>query len=984
MSSLNTNPKLYSARLLENLRDIPFTINEHLLSGDSILKPKQKEAAQAAADKMFNEFKRALALIMPTGTGKTVILAQMLTGLKEDEKTGHKPKKIVIVTDSRDGVTNTREKLKEYAGINAGVYYDREKDIDGKQVIITTYNSWQAEDFPIDPAEVDFLVLDEAHKGISEARMETLEKHENSVFLSLTASPTYDEERDLLKYFELAFKMTVQEAVEHGLISSFRNIILNSNVELDLEELAKSEEGFDSALESEIKKEALNRIGIDYLVHGDHYDTGQPLREIRGIVSCVDTEHASDVARMLNEEYEKAHPDKPFKHGFARMIKGDSSDRDDLIAQHRAGEIGYLVYADLLNQNYDDKKIGVVLNLRLTESLVIAIQRAGRALRIDEDDLGKIALIIDIFHKFVGKFKRQPLFYAHAIGSASLITHEAEKLAKEKSLGFGKISLTRQEEAKAEAKAMKFNITTEEDSILEIFNDLILKSYKKADDGECSSLDIALEIGNTTDNTVRNILNRLLPSEENKNLWYDPQEQHNGKEPALFHLISRISGRGEIRYLKKKDLDKFCKKYFSKEWRSKEYFSITAIAEKLNINPNIVAQIFERLTLVAGSENSYIDPEDKNTSKPVVFHLSTRRSNVGDITCLWEGDLEKFRLTYDPHGKKQEGELSHIDISKKTKGINPASVKIILNRMLPTEDNSSLYFDPNEKSKNPTTYSLAVRRGGTRCLAEGELEKFLSNYNNQKLQDELSYSQIAKELGLDQRKVKEILNQMQPVPGKESLYFDPNDKSKIPKNFHLEVRRSRNNIDGRYLKREDLKIFDECYGLRKEYISSSEISRLFKMSQSTIMHILNNLLPTSEKPGFYFDPSTDGSTLFRITSKTLNKKEFRFLHQDDISTFQRKYDPYGAKRKDEFSALDMSKKIKARAETITNLLNSFKEVKENTGLYFDPNVGEHITYEIVIRRQANAEGGTIRCLKENSFDLLTQQYDFKTRQPKPD
>ena len=504
MSALNLNPKLYTPRLLQNLEDIPHTILEHLLD-DSILKEKQQEAAEHAAFKMLDEFKRAIALIMPTGTGKTVILARMLAGLKEDEKKGQKPKKILIVTDSEEGVKNTRSELKEFADIDAGVYYSDEKDIEDKQVIVTTYQSWQSEGFPIDPEDVDLTVLDEAHKGISEARLETLEKHDNSLFLALTASPTYDEDRDLLKLFEVAYYMTVPEAVEYGLICSIRNVVLNCNADINLDELAKSVEGFDKALEREIRREAVNREGIEYLVNGAHFDTGQPLREIRGIVSCFNTEHAEDVANKLNEEYAKAHPDKPFKHAFAEFIAGNSKDRDDIIARHRAGETQYLVFADLLNQNYNDKKIGVVFNLRWSDSIVLVIQRAGRSTRIDEEDPDKIALIIDNVPRFKGKVNRLPVLYAHAIGSSSLITHEAEVSAGARSFGFSKVSIARKEDAKAEAKAMQFNIMSDEESILGIFNHYRELKYRRKSNDDLTTGDIARELGLERPDSIRKI-----------------------------------------------------------------------------------------------------------------------------------------------------------------------------------------------------------------------------------------------------------------------------------------------------------------------------------------------------------------------------------------------------------------------------------------------------------------------------------------------
>ena len=396
-------------------------------------------------------------------------------------KTHRRQKRILIVTDSKQGIKQTQDKLLKYAAIKAGAYYEDEKDL-SKQVTVTTYHSWQSKDFPIDPEDVDLLAIDEAHRSITEARRAVIDKYQNAVLLALTATPTYDEERDLLKYFELGYRMTIEQAVMHGLISSFRNVVLNSNVDVDLDKIGIVGEDFKkSDLEKALNIEARNRIAAKYIVFGTHFDTGQPIREIPGLGNCGNKKHSRKFAEVLNEVYNEAFPDKPFEKGFAQFIAGDTKNRDEILQWHQEGKTQYLIFADLLLQNYDDERIGVIVNLRPTKAIVLAVQRGGRTERIDKNNPGKISLIVDVFDRYKGKFKQQPLFYAHAVNYPFLITNDAAELAKERSLRFSSTSDLQSEGAEKAVEKMKFNIVTDEKSILNIFKGNVFREKTDQD-----------------------------------------------------------------------------------------------------------------------------------------------------------------------------------------------------------------------------------------------------------------------------------------------------------------------------------------------------------------------------------------------------------------------------------------------------------------------------------------------------------------------
>jgi superfamily II DNA or RNA helicase/predicted DNA-binding protein YlxM (UPF0122 family) len=509
MPILNTSVEQYSSRLLANLQEMPYAVFEHLLSSNSVLRPKQREASEVTAQMILEEQLRAIALIMPTSTGKTVILAQLIAALHQDEKIGHSPKKVIIVTDTKEGILQTEEKLRLYAGIECGLYYGDRKNL-APSVVATTYNSWQDQDFPINPEDVDIVILDEAHEAISDARLIKLKQYKNAIWLALTASPTYSQERSVLQYFALGYRMSMEEAVEHSLVSSFRNIVLNSNINVDLSNIRSRGKDFDKRLlEKVVNTEARNQVGAEYLLFGRHFDTGRPIRNIRGIVSCVGTRHAESFARQTNALYDYYYPGRAPEGGFIRFVSGTTTDRREVLDWHRSDRIQYLAYADLLNQNYDDHGIGVVLNLRPTQSWVLATQRGGRPGRLDELNPGKIALIVDVHDQYQGKSKQQPLFYSFAIGASAIITEQAKFLAQKEftTQKYDTIDRSLIPETEDIIKRIELNIVTDEESIFSLFSPEEERRQKTEED---LSLTEIAKLCDVSETLITSGLKRLL------------------------------------------------------------------------------------------------------------------------------------------------------------------------------------------------------------------------------------------------------------------------------------------------------------------------------------------------------------------------------------------------------------------------------------------------------------------------------------------
>lgn len=540
-------------RTMDNMIHAVTAIRGHLEGGPTILRPKQIEIVHSVAD-IIGSGERAAYLDLPTGIGKTVIFSQIVDAIQQD---GHR-KKILIVTDSQDLVLQTKERFKQHApNVPVGMYYEKVKQTE-QPVIVTTYDSFPY--FAKNHAhEFDYVVFDEAHKALSEARIVHRHKFDNAVWLALTATPAYSKDKALENHFALAYKMSVREAVFNGLICQYRNIRVDSRY-ADLSKVKISPKGnYDKySLEQEINIYSRNRSAVEFYQYAVDPYTGIPFLGKKGIANCAGIKHAYDFADLCQELIE------PHMIGGKTpcvAIHGKSKAypemtprfRKEILEAHRHNEIALLSQSDLLIHGHDDKEIELALNLAPSLSLVEVQQRAGRSLRIDENNPDKVATIADFIDEETDE-REKALMYGDVVGQASVLFPETEKrffatYGGGVSGGGGRRAI--QHIDHGFLKKLKVLWSSEEVDAVILKNKL---KGRKPDD-EMSASEIAAE-EKLDSRLVSKCLKELVPLKGKKGEYIDPTD--TSKKPVIYHGGERIVTNGQKkRCLKREDVPKF-------------------------------------------------------------------------------------------------------------------------------------------------------------------------------------------------------------------------------------------------------------------------------------------------------------------------------------------------------------------------------------------------------------------------------------------
>lgn len=353
---------------------------------------------------------------LPTSVGKTAVFAEWIEASDATE--------VIIVVPTVDLVDQTYEALQYFAeGVEAAKISGRSKGSSAK-VKIYTIDKLMIDlvGRALDPEQVQMLILDEAHRYLTNSRKEAVRRFTNAVKIGFTATPEFSQSKQVHKLLPHEFyRMSIEDAIMNGLVSSYQNFLVEADVDLSALELddetvqmlQESEDTkepsatskrnrFDKELEKRMNEETVNQQALDtYLAIGNNETAA---------VNCTSIAHAEKVA------------DKFTSNGHnAEVIHGGltADQRKEMIKRVNDGTTTILCGDQLLIEGLNIPRIGIVLNLAPTWSRVVAEQRGGRGLRLYPDI--PVKRIVDFLPKKYPSGQR-PLLFADITKKAKIVS----------------------------------------------------------------------------------------------------------------------------------------------------------------------------------------------------------------------------------------------------------------------------------------------------------------------------------------------------------------------------------------------------------------------------------------------------------------------------------------------------------------------------------------------------------------------------------
>ncbi len=392
---LAISPELIERRI-RTVSNLDRYIASHRSSGRTrVLRDKQM-AVFIDTRNFINEGNTEGFVEAPTGFGKTVLFSEFIKATNE---------KTVIAVPTRLLVEQTYARLRQFnPNMDIGRFYSDIKER-GRQITVTTYQSLVLSNGGANPEEIDLLVLDEVHQSLTDMRIEAANRFRRSIKLGFTATPEYTNDKRVQNLLNNEIHtITLKEAVETGLLSSFSVYLAETDVDISNINVTKHGDYDQKELEEAVNIYSRNKSATELYKQL----VAQNPDLAKSVVYCVSIRHAREVAALFNAEGIPA---------AAVWSNQDRNERKAVMDAYRKGEIKVLTNVNILTEGFDDPEAALCLNLRPTLSRVVAKQRGGRVLRLDPENRHKHAIIVDYLDRNENKRNAQVTFAHVAEGT---------------------------------------------------------------------------------------------------------------------------------------------------------------------------------------------------------------------------------------------------------------------------------------------------------------------------------------------------------------------------------------------------------------------------------------------------------------------------------------------------------------------------------------------------------------------------------------
>ena len=303
------------------------------------------------------EFHRNVMVQMPTGTGKTHLLAAIVREFLRGSGS-----RVWIVAHRRELVDQIEETVSRHG---------MSKEDGRVRVMSIQWLSRNRKDMYEEP---DLIVIDEAHHALAETYRILWENYPEARKLGMTATPCRLNGKGFMDLFDsLITSWTVAEFIGKGWLSSFDYVSIRANSREQRLVDSLKKRGADGDYQVKEMNAVLNReTGIRQLYESvRRYAAGK-----KGIVYAVSIAHARQIAAYYS------------LHGVESVAidsRTPALERKELVEDFRRGKISVLVNVDIFSEGFDCPDVEFVQLARPTLSLAKYLQQVGRGLRKSDD-----------------------------------------------------------------------------------------------------------------------------------------------------------------------------------------------------------------------------------------------------------------------------------------------------------------------------------------------------------------------------------------------------------------------------------------------------------------------------------------------------------------------------------------------------------------------------------------------------------------------
>ena len=316
---------------------------------------------QAAADAVFGQWQSGVnktLLVLPTGTGKTVVFASITENCVKNGD------RVLILAHRGELLQQAADKLLKFTGLRCAVEKAEESCLGSwYRVAVGSVQSLQRparlERFPTD--YFDTIIIDEAHHCVSDGYLRVLDYFSGAKVLGVTATPDRGDMKNLGQVFDsLAYEYTLPAAIKDGYLCPIKALTIP--LQLDIRGVGVQSGDFKPGELGTALDPYLDQIADEM----EHY-----CKNRKTVVFLPLVKTSQKFKDILN------------RHGFrAAEVNGDSEDREQVLQDFEQDRYNVLCNSMLLTEGWDCPSVDCVIVLRPTKVRALYSQMVGRGTRL--------------------------------------------------------------------------------------------------------------------------------------------------------------------------------------------------------------------------------------------------------------------------------------------------------------------------------------------------------------------------------------------------------------------------------------------------------------------------------------------------------------------------------------------------------------------------------------------------------------------------
>lgn len=321
---------------------------------------------------------RSVMVQMPTGTGKTVLLSEVVKGEEQRVKNPW----VWIVVHRRELVEQIRDTLNTMLSCPYSTLDTTSSLLSENSRIKVMSIQWLSRHYQDMAEKPSLIVIDEAHHAVAKTYAEVMNAYPEARKLGVTATPCRLNKKGFTDLFDVLLQSwPTKKFIADGRLSLYDYMSIKADSIDQRMVFGLTKRGADGDFSL---KEMSEKLDVQPSIERLCDTILRYASNKKGIVYAIDIKHAEHIA----EQY-RVHG----IHAVAISSKTPNDERRLTIDNFKAGLIQVLVNVDLFGEGFDCPDVEFIQLARPTLSLAKYLQQVGRGMRVFEGK--KFCLILD-------------------------------------------------------------------------------------------------------------------------------------------------------------------------------------------------------------------------------------------------------------------------------------------------------------------------------------------------------------------------------------------------------------------------------------------------------------------------------------------------------------------------------------------------------------------------------------------------------------